>query len=138
MELLALGRLLWMNWVLGKPLFIFSEIIYLEMLLSCSSVNLGLLGRTSTMELLPIQNWHRVFLEVLLVGPLWLLQESLLTSHLVSVIVICSRAVLLNLWENKQILDFFAISEDHLCKVLLIVRCLDGIFESFGICFIVF
>lgn len=35
MGLLVLGRLSWMNWVLGKPLFIFSEVIYLPMFLRC-------------------------------------------------------------------------------------------------------
>lgn len=54
------------------------------------------------MELLPTQSCHHLYLEVLLVGLLWLLQESLSTSLLVSVVAICFHDVLLNFWENRQ------------------------------------
>ena len=48
------------------------------------------------MELLPIQSFYHLYLEVLLVGLPWLLQESLLTLLLVSIVSISFYNVLLN------------------------------------------
>ena len=54
------------------------------------------------MELLPIQSFYHLYLEVLLVGLPWLLQESLLTLLLVSIVSISFYNVLLNFWVNRQ------------------------------------